>query len=114
MTEDEENHFGRDLKSIIIGDSSTGKTSIVNRYVSNKFEQTCKSTICSQFSYKLIKAKGVIYRVQFWALAGQDRGGALASIFCKDSQGIVFCCSIKNQASKENIATWKKSLQDNM
>ena len=114
MDEEDEHHYGMDLKIIIIGDSSTGKTSIVNRYVSNKFDNTYKATIASQFSYKIIKIKGVIYRMQFWDLAGQDRSGTLACIFCKDSHGIVFCCDVTEPKSKNNILIWKKSLEDNI
>ena len=112
--DEDEHHYGMDLKIIIVGDSSTGKTSIVNRYVSSKFDNTYKATIASQFSYKIIKIKGVIYRMQFWDLAGQDRTGTLASIFCKDSHGIVFCCDVTEPNSKYNILTWKKSLEDNI
>ena len=114
MDEEDEHHYGADLKLIIVGDSSTGKTSIVNRYVSNKFDNTYKATIASQFSYKIIKIKDVIYRIQFWDLAGQDRSGTLASFFCKDSNGIVFCCDVTEPNSKNNILTWKKSLEDNI
>ena len=114
MDEEDEHHYGADLKLIIIGDSSTGKTSIVNRYVSNKFDNTYKATIASQFAYKIIKIKDVIYRIQFWDLAGQDRSGTLASFFCKDSNGIVFCCDVTEPSSKNNILTWKKSLEDNL
>ena len=114
MAEEDEHHYGTDLKIIIIGDSSTGKTSIVNRYVSNKFDNTYKATIASQFSYKIIKINKVIYRMQFWDLAGQDRNGTLASIFCKDSHGIVFCCDVTEPNSKNNILTWKKSLEDSL
>ena len=114
MAEEDEHHYGTDLKIIIIGDSSTGKTSIVNRYVSNKFDNTYKATIASQFSYKMIKINKVVYRMQFWDLAGQDRNGTLASIFCKDSHGIVFCCDVTEPNSKNNILTWKKSLEDSL
>ena len=44
----------RDLKIIIVGDSGTGKTSFVNRYILNKFDDNYQITIASQLSSKII------------------------------------------------------------
>ena len=49
--------FGFDLKIILIGNVSTGKTSIVDRYINNKFRDKIRATISPNFSYKLIKKK---------------------------------------------------------
>ena len=53
----------KDLKIIIVGNSGTGKTSLVNKYIHNKFAKTYSPTIASQFSYKIYKKDEVIYRV---------------------------------------------------
>lgn len=113
MARNEDNRkFGIDIKIIIVGNSSTGKTSVVNRYILNKFETGYKATITSQFFYKIIKIDGIIYRLQFWDMAGQDRTMSLGSIFCKDSQGVVFCCEVDNPKSREDIIVWKQELID--
>lgn len=73
---EEQERFGIDLKIILIGNVSTGKTSIVDRYIDNTFRDKIKATISPNFSYKLIKKNGVIYRLQFWDIPGQDRSPA--------------------------------------
>ena len=105
---------GRDLKIIIIGDSGTGKTSFVNKYILNKFAETYSPTIASQFSYKIIKIDGVIYRLQFWDIAGQDRSPETTKIFCKDTKGIILCCEVNNNTTKENTIKWKESIETNI
>ena len=105
---------GRDLKIIIIGDSGTGKTSFVNKYILNKFAETYSPTIASQFSYKIIKIDGVIYRLQFWDIAGQDRNPETTRIFCKDTKGIILCCEVNNNTTKENTIKWKESIEKNI
>ena len=44
INDEEGRKFGRDLKIIIVGDLSTGKTSILNRYINQKFEPKSKAT----------------------------------------------------------------------
>ena len=104
----------RDLKLIIVGDSGTGKTSFVNKYILNKFAESYQATIASQFSFKIIKIGDVTYRLQFWDIAGQDRTPETTKIFCKNSNGIVFCCEVNNKNSRGNIMEWKSSIEKNI
>ena len=106
--------FGNDLKVIIVGNISTGKTSILNRYINNEFQKYCKTTIAPQFSYKVIKSQGIIFRIQFWDLPGQERNPIVTSLFCKDSNAVIFCCEVNNNQSKEDINKWITSLQNNI
>ena len=43
------------IKILVIGNSYSGKTSIVNRFVSNKFDSNYKATIACDFSMKILK-----------------------------------------------------------
>ena len=104
----------RDIKLIIVGDSGTGKTSLVNKFILNKFSQTCQATIASQFSNKIIKIDDVLYRLQFWDLAGQDRSPETTGIFCQGANGIIFCCEVKNKKTRDNIIKWKESIENNV
>ena len=103
--------LGADLKIIIIGNSATGKTSIINRYVYSKFDETYKATIASEFSYKIIERENVTYRLQFWDLAGQDRGGEVTKIFARDSHGVILVSDATNVVSREDTVLWKKALE---
>lgn len=103
--------FGVDLKVILIGNTSTGKTSIVDRYIKNIFDEKPRATIAANFSYKIIKRDDTIFRLQFWDLPGQDRSPSLMSIFCRESRGILFCCDALSKKSREDILIWKKSLE---
>ena len=99
----------KDIKIIIIGDSETGKTSIIKRYIDNEFSEERITTISPEFSTKIIKSNDIIFRIQFWDIPGQDRNPALTSIFCRDSKGIIFCCDIERIETRENLREWYKS-----
>ena len=111
MNEDNR-RFGIDIKIITIGNLSTGKTSILNRYVHKTFDEHSRATINPEFSFEIIKINGAIFRIQFWDLPGQDRNPALTSIFCKDAQGIIFCCEVNNDKSREDLIKWEQSLNN--
>ena len=115
MGENPENNgkkFGNDLKIIIVGDMSTGKTSIIRRYIDGVFENTNKATIAPNFSSKIIKTNDVIYRLQFWDIPGQDRNPTLNGLFCHDAQGVIFCCDITNKNSRDNLKKWYESVKN--
>ena len=42
------------IKILIIGNSFTGKTSVVNRFVKNTFDENYRATVACDFSMKLI------------------------------------------------------------
>ena len=108
----EDKKFGMDLKIIIVGDVSTGKTSIINRYINENFENLNKTTLSPEFSYKIIKSNGIIFRIQFWDIPGQNRNPELTGVFCRDTQGIIFCSDVDNINSRENIKNWEDSLKE--
>jgi small GTP-binding protein len=104
--------FGNDLKVILVGNASTGKTSIVDRYIKNIFINKKEATIAPNSLSKLIRKNNVIYRLHIWDIPGQDKRPALISIFCKDSHGIIFCCDALVEQSRNDILTWIKSIKE--
>ena len=85
-----------DLKIIVVGSSGTGKTSFVNKWTKNIFNDAYKPTIVSEFGFKIFENEGKIYRIQLWDLAGQDKNSTITKIFAKDSHG----CIILSDATK--------------
>ena len=108
----EKRKYGMDLKIIIVGDLSTGKTSILNRFINGTFEQNSRATIAPEFSYKIIKSKDVIFRIQFWDIPGQNRIPELTGIFCRDTQGIIFVSSVKDKNTRDHLKNWEDSLKE--
>jgi Ras-related protein Rab-7L1 len=103
-----------DLKIIIVGNAGTGKTSFVNKWTKNVFNENYKATIVSEFGYKIFEYQGKAYRIQVWDLAGQDKNTTMTKVFCKDSHGVVILSDITNSSSLDATVTWKKAIDDSV
>ena len=102
-----------DIKIVVLGNSATGKTSFCNCWVNNIFLEEYKSTIMSEFSYKMYNYKGIYYKIQIWDLAGQDKSIYTSKVFTKGSHGCLILYDTQNKDSFESTLKWKKAIDDN-
>ena len=65
---------GVDAKIVVMGSAGVGKSSLLNRYVQNKFDpKNTTSTSGALFITKKVIMSGVKVRLQLWDTAGQER-----------------------------------------
>ena len=91
-----------DFKIIIIGNCNTGKTKFMYKWTRDIFSDAYKSTIVSEFGFKIIEKNGKHYRIQVWDLTGNDPNHQIVKIFVKHAHGcIIMSDSIKKQTREE-------------
>ncbi len=93
--------FKNDIKIIVIGNSGVGKTSFVNKWTKNIFSNSTKTTIGSEFGYKIFQNNGTIYNIQLWDIAGQDKNIMVTKYFARDSHGCIIMSDATNIAMRE-------------
>lgn len=72
-------------KVVFLGDSATGKTSIVTRFMYGTFESTFQSTIGIDFISKTMYLEEKTVKLQLWDTAGQERFRSLIPSYIRDS-----------------------------
>lgn len=87
------------MKIIFIGGSNVGKTSIVNRLVSNKFYDKIDATIGGAFS--TVSYKGHTYNI--WDTAGQERYASLIPMYYRNANMAIFVYDISDIVDDEFI-----------
>lgn len=102
------------LKILVIGETNTGKTSLVNRYVQNEFKEDVGPTIACEFALKVQNIDGKSVRVQVWDIAGQDRIGSISKLYCRDAVGAVVVCDCTKPATLKLAAEWKKQVDEHV
>jgi len=91
---------------VVIGDSSVGKTSILNQLIDHTFKPHEQSTIGANYQLFVQEINGVKVEVQIWDTAGQEKFKALGPIYFRNSQGAIAVYDSTNRASFENLESW--------
>jgi Ras-related protein Rab-1A len=94
------------VKLICIGDSSVGKSSIMNQYVDAEFTESFISTIGVDFKIKTIELDGFLVKIQVWDTSGQERFRTITSSYYRGAHGVLLIFDLTNNKSFENLKMW--------
>ena len=95
-----------EIKVVFLGESYVGKTSLINRYIHNKYEENQYSTLSSTFSQKKIIYKEKEYIFNLWDTSGRQIYRALNKLFLKDVKIAVLVYDITNKQSFLELQFW--------
>ena len=104
-------------KIVTIGDTNTGKTNIITRYIEDKFHDNSRPTIGVEFFQKSIslnvKNTQEQVKLQIWDTAGQERFRSMASNYYRHAYGVLIVYDITEKRTFENIDNWLKEIRNN-
>lgn len=95
------------LKVVILGDGGVGKSCLMNRFVSNHFDEHSFHTIGVEFLNKDIEVDNETYTLQIWDTAGQERFKTLRTPFYRGSDICMLTYAIDDMSSFRNMTMWK-------
>ena len=100
------------VKLILVGDSGTGKTNLINVSVGQEFNPGILTTTSCSYIQKIVKNNKKEYKVNLWDTIGQEKYRSLTKIFVKDSNIVIFVYDITKRESFESLKYWKKIIND--
>jgi Ras-related protein Rab-6A len=98
-------------KLVFLGDQSVGKTSIITRFMYDKFDNTYQATIGIDFLSKTMYLEDRTVRLQLWDTAGQERFRSLIPSYIRDSSVAVIVFDVANRQSFLNTARWVEEVR---
>ena len=104
----------KEVKVILLGESGVGKTCIIERYMSNKFNSNLPSTLCSAYSIKKIIRDNTLYSINICDTTGQEKYHSVTNLFVKGSNIVILVYSIDSVTSFNNLEYWYSMVVDNL
>ena len=109
-----ENEEERDIKIILLGETGVGKTSIINRYINNEFNNEAPSTLGASFATKEVKMDKIKYLVNVWDTSGQEKYHSVTNLFINGSNIVILVYSIDSQISFDGLDYWYNTIKEKL
>ncbi|MHA1893315.1 MAG: GTP-binding protein, partial [Candidatus Helarchaeota archaeon] len=94
------------FKLVIIGDPGVGKTSLLLRYIENRFEEEYLSTIGVDFYIQNINIDNKEVKLQIWDTGGQEKFSYMRPGYYIGSVGAILVYDVTNPMSFQNLKIW--------
>lgn len=98
------------FKMIFLGDQGTGKSSILNRFVNDKFDPNYQATIGLDFNSKNVKIDNQDVRLLLYDTAGQEKFRSLIPMYTRDAQIIILVYDVTRKESFTHLTDWINGL----
>ena len=100
------------INIITLGESSVGKSSIINRYVENNFDYNFVSTLGVDFRKKIININGENIRLKIWDTAGQEKFRSIQKQYYRNSDGILLVFDVTKFETFNVLEEWINSIKN--
>lgn len=100
------------VKVVILGSSGVGKSSILNRYINNYWDEDIQTTLGAAFMDKLILYKGKYFKFHIWDTAGQEKYGPLAQMYYRDANVAILVYDSTSKDSFNGLKAWHMELNE--
>lgn len=100
-----------DCKVVLLGQTNTGKTCLMERYVHDRFLTKTTTTIGGCFAAKkeLVGNKGVILGI--WDTAGSERYTSMSRMYYRKAKAAIICYDITDRTTLVKARYWARELQ---
>ncbi len=90
-------------KIVLVGDFSTGKTSLIRRFVDNQFSDSYLSTIGVKISKKQIPLKEEVIQALIWDIEGGTPNKPVNTTYLLGAHGCILVADSTREETIENI-----------
>lgn len=100
------------FRVITIGDSSVGKTSIINKLVNNQFDPHEASTVGAMFVLIVEEIEKTRVEMQIWDTAGQEKFRSLGPIYYRSADAAIVVFDFTQRRTFDNLDSWVEVFSD--
>jgi len=100
------------IKAILVGETATGKTSLINTAIGLEFKEKVESTQASTIMEKKIVINNKTYTINMWDTIGQEKYRAVTKIFMKDARIVIVVYDITRSETFEELDFWFNNIKE--
>lgn len=100
------------FKVVVVGDSGVGKTSIVDRFCFNKFDDNNNTTIGSACLKKKVDVSEGSVMLNIWDTAGQERYQSLIPMYLRNAKACVIVIDLERPLSLDELTLYHDYLME--
>jgi small GTP-binding protein len=100
-------------KIVVAGDGGVGKTSLLNRYVSDNFSDVMRITIGTGFFAKVLETEKSVVSLQLWDFGGEKRFRFILPSYCKGAHGVILAFDMNDFTTLMNLDEWLQIIREN-
>lgn len=105
-------NYNYTFKSIVIGDSGVGKSSLLLQFTDKRFSAVSDLTIGVEFGAKVLNISNKKIKLHVWDTAGQEKFRSITQSYYKDSAICLLVYDITNMSSFESIIRWLTEVRE--
>jgi small GTP-binding protein len=108
-----QHHLTIEGKLIVVGDSNSGKTSIISAFTRGELNTATRPSIGVAYSKKSITVPGATVNFQVWDTAGQEKFRSINTLYYRNAAAAVLVFDITSRSSFDNIVMWLDEIRRN-
>ncbi|MEX2682875.1 MAG: Rab family GTPase [Candidatus Sigynarchaeota archaeon] len=94
-------------KTVIIGDSAVGKTSLISCFVEHKFPNDYLPTIGTNLYVKeIVVSNKIHFQMTCWDIAGEKKWTVMRKLYYKGATGVFMVADLSRKETFENLKTY--------
>ncbi len=98
------------FKIIVVGDYGVGKTTLITRFVDEKFREDYRPTLGVQFTKKDVMINEDMIELVIWDIAGQESYFEIRQRFYEQASGFFMVYDVTRLNSLKNLEKWYKDV----
>lgn len=98
-------------KLILVGDVSSGKTALMNRFCNGSYGSEYNSTIGIDFKVGFLNIDDKKIKLQIWDTAGQERFKAIVRIYYRSTNAVLLIFDLSRPETLQTLHEWLLDVQ---
>ena len=100
-----------EVSVVLVGDSKTGKSSILQQFCQTCFSEDYVPTSGVDFNSRIVQAEGKFVRMHMWDCSGSETFLWAAHKHISQADGFVFVYDVTDERSFLNLQHWFEQIQ---